>query len=240
MRKMMILMAGIAGLATSASAQYIRIAPEIGFNVSNIHSTVDNGRKTEYNSADPKLGLKIGGIVDIGVTRGFSIQPGLFLSQKGYRLKEDPTNGVVLTQSDAWRKATFNYLEMPLNVMFKFGSPRYPRFFVGGGGYLAYGIGGKVKYGPYLGESGKTTRDLEFGTDERNDDYRNFDAGGQLFAGVLMPFGGYIRAQYQGGFANIDPADKDDFRIRNTTASLTFGIMVGGRDHGPRRHYHRR
>lgn len=227
----MILIAGIAALATTAQAQYIRFVPEAGFNVSNIRVRERDGRETRSYSGDPKLGLKIGGSVDIGISQCFSIQPGLFFSQKGYTLDENPTGGIVINRENAWRKATFNYLEMPLNLMFKFGSPRYPRFFIGGGGYLAYGVSGKVKYGPYAGQSGTTTRDLEFGTSETNDDYRNADVGGQLFAGVLMPFGGFIRAQYQGGIANIDPAQDDDYKVHNATASLTFGIMVGGHDH---------
>lgn len=228
MKKIMILaVAGIAGLANSTHAQYIRIAPEAGFNVSNVRLKESRGRGTQTESADPKLGLKIGAIVDIGITRTFSIQPGLFFSQKGYRLDENDVNGVVLNKANASRRATFNYMEMPLNVMFKFGSPRRARFIIGGGGYLAYAVSGKVKYGSYAGSSGSTTEDLDFGNNERNDDYRNVDVGGQLFAGVLMPFGGYLRGQIQGGIANLDPANDDDYRITNTTASLTFGVMIG-------------
>lgn len=245
MKKILILaVAGIAGLTTGVHAQYIRIAPEAGFNISHIRLKESRGRNTHTQSADPKLGLKIGGIVDIGITRTFSIQPGLFFSQKGYRLDENDVNGVVRNKADASRRATFNYIEMPLNVMFKFGRPRHARFIIGGGGYLAYGVSGKVKYGSYAGSSGTTTEDLDFGNNTRNDDYRNVDVGGQLFAGVLMPFGGYLRGQIQGGIANIDPANNDDYRVTNTTASLTFGVMIGSQGgprggHRPHRGYRR-
>lgn len=233
---MILAAAGMVGLSTNASAQYIRIAPEAGFNVSNIRLKDSRGRGTSTESADPKLGLKIGGIVDIGLTRSFSIQPGLFLSQKGYRLDANDINGIVRNRADASRRVTFNYLEMPLNFMFKFGHPRHARFIVGGGGYLAYGVSGKVKYGPYAGSSGTTTEDIDFGNNERTDDYRNVDVGGQVFAGVLMPFGGYLRGQLQGGLANIDPQNNSDYRITNTTASLTFGVMIGSQGHRGRPH----
>ena len=230
MKKIMTLLAGMVAISGSANAQYVRVAPEIGLNISNIRLSDDrNGSLRDYSTADPKPGLKVGGIIDIACSRYFSIQPGLFFSQKGYRLDEITTNGVVVRRSDASQRATFNYLEMPLNVMFKVGRPRSVRFIFGGGGYIAYGVSGRIKYGRYLGSDGRTTRDIDFGTNENNDDYRNFDAGGQVFAGILIPGGGYIRAQYQGGVANIDPAMDDDYRLTNQTTSITFGVLMGGR-----------
>ena len=227
MKKIILLMAGIATFA-AAQAQHISVAPEAGLNLSNVWLHDTRGNNDDASSGDPKLGLKIGGLVDIGLNRVVSLQPGLYFSQKGYRLGEYETNGVVLTRADASRRVTLNYLEIPLNVMFKFGPPRRPKFFVGAGVYAAYAVGGKVKYGHYLGQSSTTTDDLNFGDDDRTDDYRNADFGGQVFMGFLMPNGGFLRAQYQAGVANIDVANNDDYRIRNSTASLTLGMMFGG------------
>lgn len=228
MKKLLLSVAAAAG-CFAVNAQHISIGPEAGVNLSNVRLNDTRGNRDEHSSADAKAGLKIGGLIDIGVTRHFSIQPGLFYTKKGYRLDENPTNGVILTQEDASRRATFDYLEVPLNLVFTFGRPREIRFFMGGGPYIAYAIGGKVKYGPYFGSSTSTSEDLHFGDNDRNDDYRNFDAGGQLFAGFMLPHGGFLRAQYQAGIANIDVADNDDYRIRNTCASLTLGILFGSR-----------
>ena len=227
MKKFMILAAGTMMISSAAFAQ-ISIAPEAGLNLSNVWLHDTRGNNDDQSSGDPKLGLKIGGLVDIGITRVFSFQPGLYFSQKGYRLGEYETNGVVLTRADASRRVTLNYLELPLNVMFKFGPPRRPKFFVGAGVYAAYAVSGKVKYGHYVGQSSNTSGDLNFGDDDRSDDYRNADFGGQVFAGFLLPGGGFLRAQYQAGVANIDVANNDDYRIRNSTASLTLGMMFGG------------
>ena len=238
MKKFILLMAGVASFA-AANAQRITIGPEVGFNMSNVWLHDTRGNVDDRSSGDAKPGLKIGGVLDIGASPFFSIQPGLFYSMKGYKLDEirNGAGGVPLTRADASRRVNLNYVELPLNLVFKAGHPGGPKFMIGAGIYAAYAVGGKVKYGDYLGSSRNTSEDLHFGDNERTDDFRQGDFGGQVFIGFITRHGAFMRAQYQGGIANIDVYGDDDYTVRNATGSLTFGFLLG--DHGRGANHHR-
>jgi len=218
--------------AATTSAQRIQVGPEIGVNFNKFNED-GPGRSTDY---DMRTGLKIGGIVDIGFTRNFSFQPGLFYSSKGaaYDYTDIYTNGGITYYEDGETKIKANYLEIPLNLEFKFGYPRRARFFIGGGPYIAFAIGGEVKtkYTTSYRAGGETiyfrdkdSYDLEIGDDPNYDDIKRSDVGLNLNAGVMMPRGFFLRANAGIGLADVVPDERYD--SKNIGISLTAGFLFG-------------
>src|SRR4249920_798814 len=115
-----------------------------GLNLANI-SVTDGGK---VDDAKALTSFQAGFIGDIGLCQFVSLQPGLLITGKGSKTQSgEPTDA-------NYFKATTNpiYLEVPLNLVFKFGPNDGPNFFAGAGPYLAIGIAGKNKTeGKFLG-----------------------------------------------------------------------------------------
>jgi hypothetical protein len=232
MKKWIFILALGTVMGNNANAQRIQVGPEIGINFNKFHED-GPGRSADY---DMRTGLKIGGIVDIGFSRNVSFQPGLFYSSKGasYDYNDIYTQGGITYYEDGKTKIKANYLEIPMNIQFKFGYPRRARFFIGGGPYLAFAIGGEVetKYTRSYRAGGETiyfkdkdSYDLEIGDDPHYDDIKRSDLGLNLNAGVMMPRGFFLRANAGIGLANVSPDDNYD--TKNLGFSLTAGFLFG-------------
>ena len=108
-----------------------------GLNLANV-SISESGR---VDDAKTLTSFQAGFIGDFSLGQFVSLQPGLLVSGKGSKTQTGET-------SDAnYFKATTNpiYLEVPVNLVFKFGANDGPNFFAGAGPYLAIGIAGKNK-----------------------------------------------------------------------------------------------
>src|SRR3569623_1268972 len=88
------------------------------------------------------IGFHAGGLFNINVTDEVSIQPGLFYSNKGYQYNQALSNGTQTVQKPIMGKIQLNYLEAPLNVIYKFEATREIKAYLGGGGYFGYGLSG--------------------------------------------------------------------------------------------------
>lgn len=229
MRKLVLLLGIIMAGIFSAEAQHVRVGPEIGVNWSRFN--VDDPVIDE-DDFSMRAGLKIGGVVDIGFTRIFSFQPGLYFNQKGSR--DRYSYNVVQGRTYVNNKIRVNYLEIPMNLQFKFGRPRRGQFFIGGGPYMAFAIGGEVDSKETLRYPNGNTAviydddyDLEIGDDEADDDIKRTDAGVNFNLGFMAPQGFFIRGNSGIGLANIVPGGDEDYRWRNLSFSLTLGFLLG-------------
>ncbi len=195
----------------TTTAQRIRFAPELGVNFHNLTFKTEIAGDDERDSYDTKTGVRAGAIVDIEIDRGFSIQPGLFYTQKG-------ANDVFDIRGLDYR---INYLELPFNLLAKVGTRRTGKFFFGGGPYAAVAVGGEIDR-PVLGD-----RDLDIGDDD-DEDIGRIDYGINLTTGFETPVGVYFRGNANLGAANIFPQDlaDDDFRLRNWGLSISVGYLV--------------
>jgi Outer membrane protein beta-barrel domain len=101
-----------------------------------------------------------------------------------------------------------NYIEMPLNLVFKAAL---------GNGYIMLGFGPYVAYGI----SGKRVSEVGDLTFERGVDYDAFDAGGNIFAGFETAGGIFLQLDTQFGMININP--NDDAVTKNTGFGLSLG-----------------
>ncbi len=223
MKKLMILAAGIA-FGTSAIAQNISFAPEIGLNLANMHRKLDDNTKADNGI---KLGFRAGVNVNIPITPDrLVLQPGLFYSIQGMKAEKD---GFA-------ENITLHYAQIPVNLIYMFNDPSEGRFFVGVGPYVGIAFSGKVK--EHGGGFADTTYSLTFGSGD-DQDFGRIDYGAQVTAGYLLRSGIFFRGTYQHGIGDIYPSKhfaQPEAYANNTCIVVSIGYQFGNapKTRGPR------
>ena len=195
---------------TSAAAKGATFGIRAGVNFFNINGKDEDGEKLD-NKLKP--GFNAGVTVDIPFGRDFYFQPGLLFSTKG--AKQD--------LGDETGKLTLNYLELPLNFVYK-APVGTGAVLLGAGPYAAYGIGGKYKVGD-------ESADVKFKKEPENggaDDaiyFKPFDAGLNLLVGYEFTPNISLQLNAQLGLANINAYD-DDAKLRNTGYGVSVGLKL--------------
>jgi len=193
-----------------------------GINFQNLNGKDMGGDKL---SNDMLLGYHVGANVLIPIVPEFYFQPGLLYSTKGAK------NTHTILGTDYTSTTRLNYIEMPLNMVYK-ATLGKGSFMLGFGPYLAYGIGGKVKT---EGGTLSTTQDIKFQSTVESGDpllvpyYKAFDAGANIFAGYEMASGIFVQLDTQFGMLNINPEYKAIPDDKSTTKNTGFGLSLGYR-----------
>lgn len=172
-----------------------------GVNFSNITGKV-GGQKIEDAKMIP--GFNVGVTADLNLADEFYIQPALLFTTKGSKMD--------LNNVGTEFKLTTNYLELPVNFLYKpvLGDGN---LLLGVGPYVAYGLGGKMK-------AGSISSDIKFGKDE---DFKAFDYGGNLLFGYQLSNGISAQLNAQLGMGNMVHDGNSDNKMNNTQ----FGISLG-------------
>jgi hypothetical protein len=212
--------------AMNSFGQHLKVGPEIGLNFSRF--------RTENLSADyeMKAGLKLGIILDMAIARQISFQPGLLFSQKGAQEKfAYSEGGYTYYESD---KYTINYLEIPINIQFLLGRTPFGGFFIGGGPYVAFATGGKIKQsidqvapGGLLVDQIDHSWDLRVGDRAGYDDVKRSDVGINLNAGFMLRRGWLFRTNLGFGVSNILPGEHDNISAKNFGVGLSVAKLMG-------------
>ena len=194
-----------ASFATAQERSNVSFGILGGVNFQNLNGELSSGDKLEN---DMLLGYHFGVNVQIPIAPEFYFQPGLTYAIKGAK----DTYSVL--GSEFTNEIKINYIEMPLNLVYKaaLGSGF---FMLGFGPYLAYGISGKQVF---EGES------MKF---ERGTDYKEIDAGANIFAGFETASGLFLQLDTQFGMLNILPEDSSDDQA--TAKNTGFGLSLGYR-----------
>ena len=169
--------------------------------------------KVAGNDKDAKLrfGMRIGGFSDIALTDNFFLQPGLYYVANGY--KANFTGG--------HEEYNINTIEIPVNIIYKFGPLGSSRLFVGAGPFIGYNIHGYYKvFSPLFVDSRSDLRIGGGATDQVN----NLDAGLGINAGYQLTEGLFLRARTQFGLLNMSVPVANE---NNTLRSFSFGITAG-------------
>lgn len=202
--------ATLTGLLSAglASAQ-IGIAPEIGLNLASL-----NGKGGgESMSSGMKIGGRVGAMVEFGLTKNIYLRPGLQYSMLGGK------NGDLNEGMDVDVTETINYLQVPVNVLYKFGKPGEGRFYVGLVPYVGFALSGKAKVDDL-------SVDLEIGSDEIKDDVKPLDFGAGIKVGYELPMGLYADASYMLGLSNNLPGGDSDNKMSNRNITIGVGYFV--------------
>lgn len=204
-RKLFVAVLGLV-LATPAFAQYYKNArPERGDHYGRYNNTISTGNEIyyglrlglglgtvnsdvdEWDGPSARTGLNVGAIVGIQLTPSAPVylESGLFYTEKGGRSNSSRKEEKV--------HYNLNYLELPILVKYCFdidGTDFSIQPFAGG--YLALGVGGKVKK--------YETEDI---IDAFSDDYfKRFDGGLRIGCGAEYQML-YVDLAYEFGLANI-------------------------------------
>jgi opacity protein-like surface antigen len=190
-------------------AQDARLGVTAGLNVSNeVSKSGSISLETDW-----KAGFQVGVLLDYALTSNLSLVPEFLFSQRGGALKSEldsSLGGGKITQTE-----TLNYLQLPINLAYKFDLGNEQKLFPFAGVYLGYAMSGtqKIKSGNI-----SNSEDVKFGSKENESNA--FDYG--LNFGVGYQYSRIIfRLQYNLGIANMS-------NVNNTTATnKNFAVTAG-------------
>ena len=186
LKKVLVAASVVILIAGYAHAQ-INFGVRAGLNLTNMKMSTDE------LSIEGKMkpGIQLGVVGELEITEFLAIQPGLLLSQQGY--KNEIPFGIVGTYYK--QTVTLNYIQIPVNAIFKldFGTVT---LLGQAGPYVGFGINGKVKT-----KIPEEQRSISFGSED--DDYmKTIDFGFGIGTGVQSgPFRAGIG--YNFGLAKI-------------------------------------
>jgi hypothetical protein len=143
-------------------------------------------------------------------TGGFSLQPGVFYTGKGFSGSND----------DLSAKLKLFYVQVPVNVVYNVPISA-GKFFFGAGPYVAFGVNGKSEArqtagGPIFSD------DVTFGNDNGSDIKRT-EFGATGLAGFRFTNGLSLNVNYDLGLSNIIPGENLGGSLKNRV----FGISLG-------------
>lgn len=218
MKKMVMLAVLTAGMLLSANAQEVKFGVKAGLNLSTAGGDMKDFIEDIGMDQKSHIGFHIGAFVDLGLTENFYIQPGLFYSNKGLKgeLKED----------DSYKlKMNLSYLEIPILASYRINLSDNMKWHINAGPYLAYGIGGKIKFEGELLED--EFDDLK-AFDEDEGDLKRFDFGLSFGTGVNFK-SVYLGVKYDLGLTNIagDSWEGDEESSSTKIKNRNFSISVG-------------
>ena len=194
-----------------ANAQSTRFGFTAGTSIANYKTKLPGFTFTN----DPKTGFTVGILVDIPAGSSFSIQPALNYVQKGSKWEDAPEKETI----------SVNCLELPVNFLYNSNSTS-GSFFAGAGPSFAFNMSGTSKYDD---GSGEEKEDLEFGSDEDNDNMKSMDVGANFLAGYQFSNGLFFSAGYNVGLSNLLPGGDNDASIKSSYFSIKIGLMLKGK-----------
>lgn len=191
-----------------------------GVNFQNINGTNASGNKLS-NSLVTRFTVGIQG--EIPIAPDFYVQTGLKFISKGTK-GPMPYNDNEETRTIT-REITLNYLEIPLNLVFK-PTLGTGHILLGFGPYVGYSISGKAKF---TGTSPPADTKIQFEkTVPANDDnnliyFKPLDIGGNFFVGYELRNGFSLTLTSQLGLVNINSKTPTQLTNKNTG----FGLLLG-------------
>jgi hypothetical protein len=227
MKKILILSFAALTISFGAMSQsQPRIGIKGGWNLSTL--TVSNRGSIDRDQS--LSGYNIGVIVDLPLVPDvLSLQPGVFYTTKGSKLKSGDKNNSSTTPYTKYTTRP-QYIEVPINFIGKIPVADRVRLFAGIGPYFAYGVAGKNKVTTTLaGVTTTTESNIKWGSDD-NDNvllnrYHRFDYGGNVQIGAeICDF--LISAQYGVGFKRINqrPTGNSE-KNQNRVFSVNVGYL---------------
>lgn len=203
---------------TSVSAQ-IKYGVSVGINIANVKF---NSSVTDFQSI---TSYQIKGILNFHVTKHLSLESGLSLQRKGFKIDE-----IYILSKDmelSGQRTDYvkvNYLELPLDV--KWSVPLLKnQLLIGAGPYLAYGISGKYTTTESFNDGQKKVK-LNLGNG-KEDFISEWDYGVNFSLGFLFQQKFLFNAGYGLGLFNLQPQEKKDYsyKMNNRVFSLSAGYF---------------
>ena len=197
---------------SSLSFGQIRIAPEIGANLSSYTSKYELGNTAFTNTSQYLLGFRAGVALDLGITDHIALQPGFY-----YNLGKTKDE-VTFLGSTYSETTSIHGFQLPVYLMLRTGGSDQGHFFVGVGPVFNWNLSGSQ-------EGNNIKRELDFGNDT-SDDIRSFELGASATAGFKLKMGAFVRAYYNLGLSNLSPNDNNNHTLRSNSFGLSLGYFL--------------
>jgi hypothetical protein len=211
----------VAMMTTGLFAQNFGV--KAGLNLSNVFAKDDDDTYSDDFKLNP--GFHAGLTADFPITEMFSFETGLLLSTKGYRISEKET--ILGETFEIEGKLNLLYVDIPLTgkVSFDIGGPKIYGAF---GPYVGLGLSGKAKSKITVGgETEEEEEDINWGSDEQEDDLKRLDYGLMVGAGVEIN-ALQIGVSYGLGLANISANNDNGNKANNRVIGISLGFRFGG------------
>ena len=221
-----LLFAAILLIFSQISFSQLRIAIAGGGHTSTINETnsLPNWSASDYSN---RTGAHFGFIADLqlGVNSKFYAQPGVMFYNKGRKFFKT-YDTTVYNYISIDKEQFINYVDIPLNLVYKIPLGGKIKFFLGGGPYLSFFYNGSEKTETYL-KTGKyqTEENKDLPVGNAPDKYKTFDLGVNATAGI--EFGGiFIAGNYSRGLTGMYTPSYDG-SLKNQVVGATLGIFIG-------------
>lgn len=154
-------------------------------------------------------GFKVGVFAEIPVSEKVFLSPELNYVFKGGKVSNDISNDAGSGRIEISTKT--NYLELPLNLIYKFNGANESGFYLGAGASVGMGLSGEVITSVTGTDQGKPVDEeehlqLKFDGKNTEDQYahiKRFEWGANAVAGYQLNSGLGIQLQYRPNFTNL-------------------------------------
>ena len=209
MKKTLFILA-VSLILGSASFAQVKVGLTAGLNAANfVYSEKDSD---PFNTN--RYGFFGGLVIDLGLTKNFSIVPEILYMQKGagVTINEDSRNsGTMMTNLD--------YVQVPLNLTLKINMGSSAKFLILAGPYAGYAISAKsVTNATIDGVKEKETENIDLGKGE--DEINPLDMG--VNVGLGFEIGkSFFKIQVNAGLTNL--FNHDHYTLNNGGIALSYG-----------------
>lgn len=162
------------------------------------------------------VGFHAGMLFNFDATDEFTIQPGLFYSNKGYQYNQALSIGTRTDPQPVMGRVQINYMEAPLNATYKLEITRTTNVYFGGGGYVGYALSGT-----YVMQGQKT--DIAFEKAIDGFQFKNPDYGVDGIIGSQISEHILLEANYSLGLNNLSLYQGTT--IHNRSMGLSIGYL---------------
>ena len=181
-----------------------------GLNIANMKIKSDD--KKHLRSFIPRV--QIGSILEIPIDETWLIHTTPCYSGKGYRY-----GNTFSTKNDSIR-ILLNYIEFPVQIMYKFPSENNSKVFIGGGLYIGYGFNGAFLY---KDDPARTERNLH-----KVDSYYNrWDFGYSLNSSYQFDIKYGIQAGFTHSLLNMYRGSDNTYTAKNIVFNLCLIRFIG-------------
>lgn len=240
--KRILLLLTIPLLCSNLSHAQLRIGIVGGVHQSTINeeNNLPNWSELEQRFSK-RTGVHIGFLADLPLSEKsrFFFQPGVIFSQKGrkYSVAVDstvvfdrpllPEDSIVETYYTESRRQYLNYIDIPLNLVYKLKLGKKTSFMIGGGPYLSFFYKGSDKTDKYVVGVSYEAEEKNIMVGNGSDRYTTLDWGLNGLAG--FEFGRvFITANYSRGMKDFyTPADYTASGYKHEVMGVTLGIFLG-------------
>jgi hypothetical protein len=218
--KKILLLAAVAVMGMSVTAQEFRFGPKAGFAMSTIK--VDDKQDDLYKrEMDPKYTFYIGGMAEYKISDKFGLQGEVLYSPLGAKERIEESEGDVYFGEQT--KVTFGTLLVPVSA----------KYFISEGFSVAAGVNFGIiltaKQKTVIGTNLPVDIEIEGGEGEQDikDDVKSLNLAPFVGVEYMLENGLFFDARYNLGVSNLSN-DGSGGKITNSFAQIGVGFKFGG------------